>query len=102
MWTPGQSGVGDDKRMREKKKHIACGACTKIVQGICETVVSRYPAGQVILRSKWNQKLKRRVACAGRMTSCRWRGGGGDCQIKDWGKPVQGLLYCRQEDKAEI
>jgi len=31
-------GIEDDKRMREIKKHIACGSYTEIVQGIHERI----------------------------------------------------------------
>lgn len=41
------SGIGDTKRMREKKKHIACGSYTEIVQGIHERM------GADVLLAKW-------------------------------------------------
>lgn len=83
------SGV-EDKRMREKKKCIACGACTELVQGICGKMVSRYPAGQVVQRRDLEKQIDSEVEKKGslcwqndKLQVKRWSGGAGDCQIKD-------------------
>lgn len=81
-----------------KKNHVACGAYTELVQGICERMVSRYPAGQVIQRRDLKEQIESEVEKKGRL--CwqndklwvkRWSGGAGDCQIKDLRKACSGF-----------
>lgn len=81
-----------------KKNHVACGAYTELVQGICERMVSRYLAGQVIQRRDLKEQIESEVEKKGRL--CwqndklwvkRWSGGAGDCQIKDLRKACSGF-----------
>ena len=78
--------------MRERKKHIACGSHTEIVQGIrsasdgLETCSEKQIESKVENKGSLHQQNEK-------MQVDRWSGGAGDSQIRDWGKLVQGSLY---------
>lgn len=69
---------------------MACGVCTEIVQGICERMVSRYLAGQVVQRRDLEKQIESEVEKKSslywqndKLQVKRWSGAAGDCEIKD-------------------